>query len=45
MTVLDQLKKWKVSPPEPPKYDNGGEWYAIGAPVEGFVCSLYVEEQ
>lgn len=22
----------------------GGEWYAIGAPVEGYVCSLYVEE-
>jgi len=24
MTVLDQLKKWKVAPPEPPQYDNGG---------------------
>lgn len=22
----------------------GGEWYAIGAPVEGYVCSLYIEE-
>ena len=22
-----------------------GEWYAIGAPVEGYVCSLYIEEQ
>ena len=22
-----------------------GEWYAIGAPVEGYVCSLYIEER
>ena len=22
-----------------------GEWYAIGAPVEGYVCSLYIEEK
>ena len=22
-----------------------GEWYAIGAPVEGYVCSRYIEER
>ena len=22
-----------------------GEWYAIGAPVEGYICSLYIEER
>ena len=22
-----------------------GEWYAIGAPVKGYVCSLYIEEK
>ncbi len=22
----------------------GGEWYAIGAPVEGYVCSIFVKE-